>query len=83
MYIDVLVRRSVIITVHHQQGGASTGFGHMECVKLIASQNFCEKRMGYLAVSLLMDEKSEVLMLVTNSLKQGIYLVNIDAKCFI
>lgn len=49
--------------------GYSTHFGHMECLKLIATSKYSEKRIGYLALMLLLDEKQEVLMLVTNSLQ--------------
>ena len=49
--------------------GYSTHFGHMECLKLIATSRYSEKRIGYLALMLLLDEKQEVLMLVTNSLQ--------------
>ena len=50
--------------------GYPTHFGQMECLKLIASPGFPEKRMGYLGLMLLLDERQDVLMLVTNSLKQ-------------
>ena len=64
--------------------GYPTHFGQMECLKLIASSEFPEKRIGYLGLMLLLDERQEVLMLVTNSLKQyptvvvfvGVFLVN-------
>jgi hypothetical protein len=49
--------------------GYPTHFGQMECVKLIASPTFPEKRIGYLGLMILLDEKHQVLMLVTNSLK--------------
>ena len=41
----------------------------MEALKLIATSKFSEKRIGYLALMLLLDEKQEVLMLVTSSLQ--------------
>nr|KYP48792.1 AP-1 complex subunit gamma [Cajanus cajan] len=56
--------------------GYPTHFGQMECLKLIASPGFPEKRMGYLGLMLLLDERQEVLMLVTNSLKQDLNHTN-------
>ncbi|CAH2041004.1 unnamed protein product [Thlaspi arvense] len=56
--------------------GYPTHFGQMECLKLIASNGFPEKRIGYLGLMLLLDERHEVLMLVTNSLKQDLYHSN-------
>lgn len=50
--------------------GYPTHFGQMECVKLIAAPTFPEKRIGYLGLMILLDEKHQVLMLVTNSLKK-------------
>eukprot|EP00741_Cyanophora_paradoxa_P019859 tig00000217_g19167.t1 len=52
--------------------GYNTAFGQMECLKLIAAPTFPEKRLGYLALNLLLDERQEVLMLVTNSLKNDL-----------
>lgn len=49
--------------------GYPTHFGQMECLKLIASPKFPEKRVGYLGLTQLLDENTEVLMLVTNSIK--------------
>ncbi|XP_052881491.1 AP-1 complex subunit gamma-2-like isoform X2 [Gossypium arboreum] len=59
-----------------QMLGYPTHFGQMECLKLIASAGFPEKRIGYLGLMLLLDERQEVLMLVTNSLKQDLNYSN-------
>jgi AP-1 complex subunit gamma-1 len=58
--------------------GYPTHFGQMECLKLIAAAGFPEKRIGYLGLMLLLDERQEVLMLVTNSLKQYPALLNLS-----
>lgn len=48
--------------------GEKTHFGQVECIKLLASPRFADKRLGYLASMLLLDENQEVLTLLTNSL---------------
>jgi AP-1 complex subunit gamma-1 len=50
--------------------GERTHFGQIECLKLLASPRFADKRLGYLGTMLLLDENQEVLTLVTNSTKK-------------
>jgi len=52
--------------------GYPTHFGQLECLKLIASPHFPEKRIGYLGMMLLLSEEADVLMLSTNSLKNDL-----------
>lgn len=52
--------------------GERTHFGQIECLKLLASPRFADKRLGYLGTMLLLDENQEVLTLVTNSLKKSV-----------
>lgn len=64
--------RNVAKLMFIQMMGYSTSFGQMECFKLISSRNYSEKRVGYLALSQLMDETSEVLMLGTQTIKNDL-----------
>lgn len=50
--------------------GYPTHFGHMECINLCASPKFADKRIGYLALMLMVDESQKELMLVTHSLQR-------------
>ncbi|KAI0954098.1 clathrin associated protein complex large subunit [Taiwanofungus camphoratus] len=59
--------------------GSEAHFGQMECLKLVASPRFGDKRLGYLGIMLLLDESQEVLTLVTNSLKNDMNHANMYA----
>ena len=52
--------------------GYPTHFGQVECVKLVSSKNYTEKRIGYLGISQLLDESSDILMLATNCIKKDL-----------
>lgn len=66
--------------------GEKTHFGQVECIKLLASQLFADKRLGYLATMLILDENQEVLTLLTNSLDNDMqhpnaYIVGLALCC--
>lgn len=52
--------------------GERTHFGQVECLKLLATSKFTDKRLGYLGTMLLLDENQETLTLVTNSLSNDL-----------
>ncbi|CAD6564320.1 MAG: clathrin associated protein complex large subunit [Cyphobasidiales sp. Tagirdzhanova-0007] len=67
--------------------GYPAHFGQIECLKLVASPRFADKRLGYLGIMLLLDENTEVLTLVTNSLKNdmnhsNMYIVGLALGTF-
>ena len=42
----------------------------LECLKLIASSKYTDKRVGYLGAMMLLDERQDVHVLITNSMKK-------------
>lgn len=66
--------------------GEKTHFGQVECIKLLASSKFADKRLGYLATMLILDENQEVLTLLTNSLDNDMqhpnhYIIGLALCC--
>jgi AP-1 complex subunit gamma-1 len=68
--------RNVAKLLYIHMLGYPTHFGQMECLKLIASPSYNDKRIGYLGLMLLLDERQEVLMLATHSLKSDLNHAN-------
>ncbi|KAL7276667.1 hypothetical protein RUND412_000327 [Rhizina undulata] len=52
--------------------GWNVDFGHLEAVNLISATKYSEKQIGYLAVTLFLNEKHDFLHLVVNSIKKDL-----------
>lgn len=56
--------------------GYDVNIGHLESINLIESTVYSEKMIGYLAISVLLNENSEMLSLVVNSLVKDLKSMN-------
>ncbi|XP_030845239.1 AP-2 complex subunit alpha-2 isoform X3 [Strongylocentrotus purpuratus] len=52
--------------------GHDIDFGHMEAVNLLSSNKYTEKQIGYLFISVLVSESSELMQLVIQSIKKDL-----------
>ncbi|KAK4705764.1 AP-2 complex subunit alpha, partial [Phenoliferia sp. Uapishka_3] len=61
--------------------GYQVDVGHMEAVNLISSPKYSEKQIGYLALTLLMHENSDLVRLVVNSVRKDLDEMNETNNC--
>jgi len=61
--------------------GYDVEFGHMAAIQLITSNKFSEKTCGYMACTLLLNEKHELLTLICNSIQKDLEPNNEYAQC--
>ena len=51
-------------------------FGHLESLSLLTSPRYSEKQIGYLAVTLLLNERNDLINLVVNSIRRDLVEAN-------
>ena len=61
--------RNVAKLIFFQMLGYNTQFAHIECLKLIVSKKYVEKKIGYLALVQLMGEDDELTLMAISSIK--------------
>ena len=61
--------------------GYEVDVGHMESVNLISSSKYSEKQIGYLALTLLMHENSDIVRLVVNSIRKDLDSMDEATNC--
>ncbi|GAA5898887.1 hypothetical protein JCM6882_004023 [Rhodosporidiobolus microsporus] len=72
-YISKIIFTSIL--------GYPVDIGHMEAVNLISSTKYSEKQIGYLALTLLMHENSDIVRLVVNSIRKDLDEMNETTNC--
>ncbi|GAA6011448.1 hypothetical protein JCM11491_002790 [Sporobolomyces phaffii] len=72
-YISKIIFTSIL--------GYPVDIGHMEAVNLISSTKYSEKQIGYLALTLLMHENSDIIRLVVNSIRKDLDDMNETTNC--
>lgn len=61
--------------------GHEAEFGYIHAVKLAQHASILEKRIGYLAVSVLLHEEHELMLLLTNTLQRDLKSTNVVEIC--
>lgn len=75
------VAEAMLKLVYVHMLGYPTEFGQMYVVKLLAANDLTAKRVGYLALPLLIDESHEVLTLAENHIKKDMVHPNPFVQC--
>ena len=64
--------RNIAKLLFINMSGYDTDFGQMQILNLITSEDYLDKKIGYLGLTQLFCENSEVLMLATHSLRKDL-----------
>jgi hypothetical protein len=61
--------------------GESVAYGQIESINLMSTDRFSYKRLGYIATAVLLDEASELSVLITNALKKDLTSADLKVQC--
>jgi AP-4 complex subunit epsilon-1 len=64
------MKELLIRLVYCEMLGHDASFGHIHALKFVQSPTLLEKRIGYLAVSLLLHKDHELIVLLINTLQK-------------
>eukprot|EP01104_Vermistella_antarctica_P013058 TRINITY_DN388_c0_g1_i1.p1 TRINITY_DN388_c0_g1~~TRINITY_DN388_c0_g1_i1.p1 ORF type:complete len:1292 (+),score=354.65 TRINITY_DN388_c0_g1_i1:172-4047(+) len=74
-------REFLVRLLYVEMLGHNASFGYIEAVNMTQRESMAEKRVGYLAVSLLLHENSEFMLLLVNSFRRDIDGDNVLNVC--
>ena len=66
------MREYLLRLVYVEMLGHSAAFGHIHAVKMTCETNLLNKKVGYLATSLFLDDQAELIILIVNTLQQDL-----------
>ena len=70
------MKEYLLRAIYIEMLGHEATFAHLFSVNLTQDKNYLNKRVGYLACSLLLNEESEFLILLVTSLQKDIQSLN-------
>ncbi|XP_017261509.1 AP-4 complex subunit epsilon-1 [Kryptolebias marmoratus] len=75
------MKELMVRTIYCEMLGYQASFSYIHAIKLAQQGNVLEKRVGYLAVSLFLDESHELLLLLVNTVLKDLQSTNLIEVC--
>ncbi len=75
------MKEYLVRLIYCEMLGHSTPFGYIHAVKFAQQASLFEKRVGYLAVSLMLHENHELILLLINTIQKDLKSANIVEVC--
>ncbi|XP_067827542.1 AP-4 complex subunit epsilon-1 [Heptranchias perlo] len=75
------MRECLVRLIYCEMLGYEASFGYIHAIKLAQQGSLMEKRVGYLAVSLFLNESHELLLLLVNTVLKDLQSINLLEVC--